>query len=93
MTANIASARRIGSAERGRKPRLISMVLQSDDDLRNVMRNKGNLKDRDGYSNVYIEPDRPDEMRNMEASIRRLTRALPDLEYCRRRVRAKDGSN
>ena len=69
------------------------MVLQSDDDLRNVMRNKRNLKDRDGYSNVYIEPDRPAEMRNMEANIRRLTKALPDLEYRRGRVRAKDGSD
>ena len=93
VTANIASARRIGSAERGRKPRPVSMVLQSDDDLRNVMRNKRNLKDRDGYSNVYIEPDRPVEMRNLEANIRRLTRALPDLEYRRGRVRAKDGSD
>ena len=69
------------------------MVLKSDDDLGNVMRKKQNLKDRDGFSNVYIETDRPAEMRNMEANIRRLTRALPDLEYRRGRVRAKDGSN
>ena len=57
------------------------------------MRNKRNLGDRGGFSYVYIEPDRPAEIRNMEANIRRLTRALPDLEYRRGRVRAKDGSD
>ena len=93
VTANIASVRRIGSVERGRKPRPVSMVLRSNNDLRNIMRSKRNLKDRDGYSNVYFEPDRPAEMRNVEANIRRLTRALPDLEYRRGRVRAKDGSD
>ena len=70
-----------------RRPRLIKMAFLTEDDAKDVMRNKGRLKDSTKFSSVYIEPDRPTDIRVLEANV--LTKELPDLEYRRGRVQPK----
>ena len=90
IQARILKATRIDpNGRRGQHPRPISMTLASIDDLKTVMRNKRKLKDIPQYSNVYIEPSRSAEVRNLEGNIRRLVKELPNLEYRRGRVVAK----
>ena len=74
------AAQRIGSEERGRKPRVVTMTLPSHDAVRQVMRYKRNLKDSQAYSRVCIEPDRPQEIRALEAIVRQLARDNPSLQ-------------
>ena len=90
VNVSITATQRIGTVERGRKPRLVSMTLASHDHVRQVMRHKRQLKDVQEYSSVYIEPMRPAEVRSLEASIRRLTKEHPTLEYRRGRVQPRD---
>lgn len=89
VPATIAATQRLGAAGQGRKPRLVAMSLAAHDDVKRVMRNKRRLKDIPEYASVYIEPMRPAELRNLEASIRRLAKEHPTLEYKRGRVQAK----
>lgn len=80
------TARRLGVAGQGRTPRPVAMTLASVDVVKQVMRAKRNLKDVPAYSRVYIEPDRPQEIRALEANVRRLAREHPTLEVRRGRV-------
>ena len=80
---------RLGSVGPGvgrRKPRPVAIPLSNVDDTKNIMRSKRNLKDSERYSRVNIEPDRPADIRALEASMRCLTRELPNVEYRRGRV-------
>ena len=80
------AAVRVGSSTRGRKPRPVSFTMANEEAAKEVMRNKRHLKDIPDYSAVYIEPDRPGQVRAMEANIRRLTKELPGVTYRRGRV-------
>ena len=95
VTAQVTAAQRIGNEERGRKPRLVTMTLPSQDAVRQVMKNKHTLKDSQAYSRVYIEPDRPQDIRAWEANVRRLARDNPSLEMRRGRLvdKAQPGRN
>ena len=83
VNALVTAAQRMGNEERGRKPRVVTMTLPSQDAVRQVMKNKRTLKDSQAYSRVYIEPDRPQEIRALEANVRRLARDNPSLEIRR----------
>ena len=50
------------------------------------MRNKRGLKDIQGYTGIYIEPDLPRDIRNIQAHIRRLARDNPGVEIRRGRL-------
>ena len=50
------------------------------------MRNKRKLKDTNKFSNIYIEPDIPRDIRNVQANITRLVRDNPTLEMRRGRI-------
>lgn len=86
ITAPVTAARRLGVEGRGRTPRPVSLTVPSQDVVREIMREKRKLKDTEAYSSVYIEPDRPHEIRAMEANIRRLARDNPALEMVRGRL-------
>ena len=89
VTAGIIGAERMGTEGQGRRPRAVSMTFSSLDDVKEVMRSKRKLKDTQAYSTVYIEPQRSNEMRNLEANVRRLAKEHPTLEYHRGRLRNK----
>ena len=86
ITAADISARRLGTPGQGRTPRPIAMTLSSLDEVKQIMRHKRQLKDAPAYSRVYIEPDRPREIRSLEANIRRLAREHPTLQMRRGRL-------
>ena len=65
------------------------MTFTSLDDIKEVMRSKRKLKDTPAYSTVYIEPQRSNELRNLEANVGRLVKEHPTLEYHRGRLRNK----
>ena len=77
ITAADISARRLGTPGQGRTPRPIAMTLSSLDEVK---------QDAPAYSRVYIEPDRPREIRSLEANIRRLAREHPTLQMRRGRL-------
>lgn len=89
VQVRVMAATRIG--EVGTRPRPVAMTLSSLDDLKLIMRNKRKLKDSTNYRSVYIEPDRPMEIRTLEMSVRRLDREIPGVEYRRGRVVSSDG--
>lgn len=92
LQVRILHASHIGAAD-ARRPRPVAMTLSTVDDVKTVMRNKRKLRDTADYKRVYIEPDQPLHIRALEANMRRVTKELPNLEYRRGRVVAKDQPN
>ena len=86
VTVLVMAAQRIRSEERGRRPRVVTMTLPSQDIVQQVMRNKLKLKDSQAYSRVHIEPVRPRIIRTLEANVLRLARDNPSLEMRRGRL-------
>ena len=77
----VTSAERIGSIDRGRnKNRPVAVTFRTNDDIKLVMKNKRKLKDNATYSAVYIDHDKPRDIRPMEANIRRLVKEMPIIE-------------
>ena len=89
VTARAVAAQRIGTENQGRRPRIVAVSFTTIDDVKEVMRNKRKLKDIPAYSTVFIEPQRPAELRTLEANIRKLAKGHPTLEYHRGRLRDK----
>ena len=86
IATTITAAKRIGTEDRGQRPRLIFMTLPSLEIVRQIMRNKRKLKDTNEFSNIYIEPDIPRDIRNRQANIRRFVHDNPTLEMRRGRI-------
>ena len=90
IQVEVTSAERIGSTDRGRnKNRPVAVTFRTDDGIRLVMKNKWKLKDNATYSAVYIDHDKPRDIRSMEANIWRLVKKMPNIEIRRGRVVSK----
>ena len=90
LQVEVTSAERIGSTDRGRnKNRPVAVTFRTNDDIKLVMKNKRKLKDNATYSAVYIDHDKPRDIRSMEANIRRLVKQMPNIEIRRGRVVSK----
>ena len=46
-----------------------------------IMKNKRKLDASDEYKDVYIEPDKSEDIRKLEFSMRQVAKELPDMEY------------
>lgn len=83
--AQVTAAGRLGSAA-AYKPRPVAVTMASAGDVEKVLVNKRKLKDDQAYSSVFVEQDRPREIRSLEANVRRLAREHPTLEMRRGRL-------
>ncbi len=72
-------------------PILVDMVSKEDYDA--VMSNKAKLKDSALFSKVFIDKESSKRERMLEAIIRKLTKAIPDLEYRKGKVQKKTVTN
>ena len=82
VAARVQTATRVGSTAPGsRKPRLVKMSIRSMPDLKLIMKNKRKLDSNSDYKEVFIEPDKPENIRRIENNIRLVVREMPDLEY------------
>ena len=86
VAARVKKATRIGGQRPGapganKKPRLVKMSIGSLPDLKVIMKNKRKLDATPAYKDVFIEPDKPGDIRKMEFNMRQIAKELPDLEY------------
>lgn len=78
------------AASPNQRPKPLIVSFADETQRTNVLRNKRKLKNNENFSNIYIEPDRSRRERMQEANMRRLVKAIPDLEFKSGRIVQKE---